>query len=155
MFDYQEIKKNIKSEKVCFVYEINLNNNKFALILKSNNKSGAKNKLRQITPKNSNDYFYIILKLTFHTGTKFGQGGVIAAVLSSYLLENNVLKNILNINDKKYNYIKDNIIGPVWFTKNFIEKNGWNYNYLDNIIQKLISKKVNIKGVTLYHVKFT
>lgn len=42
----------------------------------------------------------------------------------------------------------------VWFDKLFLEKKGWDYKYIDNIIKKLIKGTFVLIQKTIYHVKF-
>jgi hypothetical protein len=151
-----EIKKEIKNKPICFVYQIK--SKKFKLVVNANKKSEAKYNLLELINQRkikTGDYF-ILMKLTIHPGTQIGQGGVLAAVLSVYKVEDGILKNMMNVKDEKYDYVGRNMICPVWFKKYWLEENGWSYKYLDNIIDKLITEKVVIKKIapTAYNVNF-
>ena len=96
-------------------------------------------------------YFFIIIKLTFHRGpeyNKFLQPGKIKATLYTYKYIDNILTNIADI--KPYSYMS----GPIWFSKEFLEKYNWKSNYLDNIIKKVVNRKVelNLISATQYEV---
>jgi hypothetical protein len=156
MSTISEIKKEIKSKPICFVYQIK--SKKFKLVIKADKKSEAKKDLLNLINKKKikpDDYF-ILMKLTFHSGTRFGQAGVLAAVLSVYKVEDGILKNMMNVKDEKYDYVGRNMIGPVWFKKYWLEENGWSYKYLDNIVNRLITGKANIIKIapTSYNAEF-
>ena len=44
--------------------------------------------------------------------------------------------------------------GPIWFSKIFLEKFGWNNNYFDKIIKKLVSSNLRLSliSATTYEV---
>ena len=154
MFDIQIIKSNIKSEPVCFLYKISTKND-YKLIINSDGKNEAKQLLKEKYEKKTNvkDYF-ILCKLTFHTGTKHGQGGPIAANFSVYTIEDGIVKNIIKSNDDNLTKLGNNMIGTIWFTKKFLEEKNWNKNYLNNIIEKLITNKAKITKLVVnkYHM---
>jgi hypothetical protein len=149
MFDINTIKKEIKENPICFVYKIH--NNKAKLIIKTYGKNDAKNELKDY--KNRTNSYFIIAKIFFHSGQKFGQKGPISVLFNAYIFIDDKLKNIANIND--YPNIRDNMIGPVWFDKIFLEKKGWNNNYIDTIIEKLITGKKKIIPLNIYNVHFS
>lgn len=156
MFTLTEIKKEIKNNPICLIYHIK--SKKYKIVVKADKKSEAKNELIKLINKKKikNDGYFLLLKLTFHTGTSFGQGGVLSAVLSAYGIENGILKNVNNIDNKDFWQVGLNMVGPVWFKKKWLEDFGWSYKYLDNIIEKLImgKAKINKIGATIYNVEF-
>jgi hypothetical protein len=153
MYIYNNIRDELKSNPVCFIYKINQNND-FVLINKANSKRESKEILKNVSI-NKDKYFFIIIKLTFHRGPNdssskmsFLQPGKVKANLYTYKFINNVLTNIADI--KPYSYMS----GPIWFSKAFLEKYNWSYKYLDNIIKKVIDQKVKLSliSATLYEV---
>lgn len=152
MFDLTIIKKEIKQNPLCYVYKIS--KNKYKLIMKTDGKNEAKEK---IEGKYKTGYF-IITKIVFHTGIKFGQKGPISVVFNAYgFIDNSLkLKNLsqTQIHEPYQKEIRDNMIGPVWFDKTFLEKKGWNYNYINNIVEKLVIGNKSIKPLNTYHVHF-
>lgn len=147
MYEYNDIRIKLKSEPLCFIYKIN-SKNEFKLLSKANSKREAKDILRN---NNTDKFFFIIIKLTFHRGSgedNFLQPGKMKANLYTYKFIDNVLTNVADV--KPYMYMN----GPVWFSKGFLEKNNWKNSYLDNIIKKVINRKVelNLISATLYEV---
>ena len=153
MYKLTEIKEQIKKKPICYVYKISSPTD-FKLVFKTDGKNESKQKIKEKYGNkqlNETDYF-IIVKITFHTGTKFYQGGPIAANFDAYTFINKKLINIKKTDIKNFMLIQKNIIGIVWFDKTFIEKKGWTNNYLDNIIQKLIKGKTKLDIRTVYHI---
>jgi len=148
MYEYNNIRNTIKANPVCFVYKIN-QKKEFDLIIKSNKKSDAKNQLKKKF-KQSDNSFYLIIKLSFHKGTGFLQGGPLKAAVSVYKFKDDKLSN--QGNNKPYS----KIAGPVWFGKEFLEKYNWNNKYLDTIVKKLVNGKVELSLIanTSYEVYF-
>ena len=140
MYDYTDIRANIKSNPICFVFKIN-KNKEFDLIIKSDGKSEAKKILKKKESYKEN-IFYLIIKLTFHKGTGWLQGGPLKAGVSVYKFNDDKLTNLGNT--KPYS----KMAGPVWFSKEFLEKNNWNHKYLDIIVKKLVNGKVQLSLIS-------
>jgi hypothetical protein len=150
MFDFEDVKQDIKSKPFCFVYQVKDINN-FKLIAETT----GKNESREII-KNANNHngFFIVAKITFHTGKRFGQAGPIAVNLDVYKFVDNKLMNI-GRDDIDNNYPEINRIkGIVWFDKYFIEKKGWSRKYIDNIIKKLLNSNIKLMQKMLYKIYF-
>jgi hypothetical protein len=148
MYNYNEIRNTIKANPICFVYKVNPKK-EFELIIKSNKKSDAKKQLKK-KYKETDDSFYLIIKLSFHKGTGFLQGGPLKAAVSVYKFKDGKLSNQGN------NKVYSSMGGPVWFGKEFLEKYNWNAKYLDTIIKKVINGKVKLCLIanTSYEVYF-
>jgi len=156
MVKLEDIKTQIKKTQVCFTYKISSPND-YKLIFKSDGKNQAYSQIKEkyIEPeKLPESTYFIIGKITFHTGKKFYQGGPIALNLNVVAFINNKLVNLKKTKEDKFNLIRKNQIGIVWFDKQFIEKNGWKNKYIDNVIEKLITNKVKLDIRTLYHSNF-
>ena len=85
------------------------------------------------------------------------QGGPLSAIFTAYAIDNNKLTNTMEIKNYKYKQHHKFIVGPVWFGKKYLEEFGFNYEYLDNIVDKLVSGKVKLNTMITndYHPKFT
>jgi hypothetical protein len=124
MYDYNQIKKNIiNSNKLVYWF-----NSNYDLLLVKNNKSQSNKLIKQIK-YNGN---LIRLSISFHTGTKKGQGGPIAVHITQYEKNNLNIIKILELPN-----------GIIWFNKNFLERLGWNEKYLYVILKKLKNKNLN------------
>ena len=77
---------------------------------------------------------YYKLYLSFHTGRKFGQGGVLAINVRSYEKDG---KKLSNLRDQKN--------GKFWVTKRKLESRGWKLSFINQVISK----------ITRYGFKFT
>ena len=154
MFKLSEIKEQIKSNPISWVYKITSAND-YKLVFKTNGKNEAKQKIKEIygDKKLDDSTYFIICKITFHSGTKFAQGGPIATNFDAYVFDDNKLINVMKIESNAYTKL-ENIKGIVWFDKLFLEKKGWDYKYIDNIIKKLIKGNFTLIQKTVYHVKF-
>ena len=143
MYNYIDIRDNIKLNPICFIYKIN--KKEFKLIINTNGKKDAKDKIYKTKDYNE-DYYYIIIKLTFHTNDML----YLKASLDIYKFNNNIFKNMGNTSPYH------NMSGPVWFSKKFLEKYNWNNKYLDNIVKKVINGKVELSliGTTKYEIEF-
>ena len=86
-----------------------------------------------------------------HTGEKPLQGGPLSITINTFIFINNELKNGFTY-DKKYRQI----YGKIWFQRKFLEKFGWKELYLENIVNKLNSGKVDLAPlvVNMYNVYF-
>jgi hypothetical protein len=142
MYNYENIKEELKKRK----YNVFLiKDNHYKLILTF---TGKKKELIDILKKQyKNDFddnYFIIYKFSFHTGLQPLQGGPLAVKIST--IKNDFIRTHKN----------KNIIGRVWFQKKFLEKNGWDDSYFDNMTKKLISGKVKLLPliVNMYNVKF-
>lgn len=154
MFKLSDIKNQIQSNPLSWVYKITSPND-YKLVFKTNGKNESKNKIKEKygNKKLENTTYFIVCKLTFHSGTKFAQGGPIAANFDVYAFVDNKLENIMNVSSNKFKQM-ENIKGIVWFDKLYLEKKGWDYKYVDNIIKKLIKGNIVLMQKTVYHVKF-
>lgn len=152
-----EIKKNIKENPRTFVYSVSPSK-KIKMIIKTDGKKEAKDKLIKMINKKKvkTDGYFMLLKITSHTGTKWGQGGPIAVIIDLYYIYDNKLKNVNSPPALKFKKEGGVMTGAVWFTKLFLETHGWNYNYLDNIISRLVNgKSILEKLATIkYNVEF-
>lgn len=76
MHNIDEIKKNIKDNLRTFIYYIDAKKN-INMIIKANGKKEAKNKLIELinNHKVKTDGYFLLLKITFHTGTVWWKGG--------------------------------------------------------------------------------
>ena len=151
MYIYENIRDELKNHKY-IIYTVDNNEYKLALKFKGNKKElidkieeKFKNKL------NKSNFYFIYYKFGFHTGTKPLQGGPLSITINTFIFIDSQLKNGFT-HDKKYKQIN----GKVWFQKKFLEKFGWNNNYLDNMTKKLISCKINLLPlvVNMYNVYF-
>jgi hypothetical protein len=131
MLDYQtQIKPEIKKNPAIYWY-----NNNGKLLLSGNSKSQTKEKIKKIKYEG----LLYRLHITFHTGTKGGQGGPVAVRVAVFDKKNKQVKRTYEGD----NYQKN---GVVWFDKNMLEIRGWNNKYLDLIIYKLKNNKLKFKG---------
>jgi hypothetical protein len=155
MFELAEIKEQIKKKNVCWGWKVS-GPTDYKLILKTNGKNEAYKqiKAKYTEPKKMDpDVYFIIGKITFHSGKKFGQAGPIAFNLDVVAFSDGKLFNVIKSSNTKYTHLKK-LKGVIWFDKIYLEKNGWSNNYLDNIIKKLIKGNINIMQRMIYHVKF-
>jgi hypothetical protein len=155
----EDIKNKIKKTKVCFTYKISSSTN-YKLIFKSDGKNEAYNQIKEkyLEPeKLSESTYFIIGKITFHSGTKFAQGGPIALNLNVVAFDGkklvNVIKSQSSTMDTKFSKLKQ-LKGVIWFDKTFLEKKGWDNKYIEKIIGKLIKEKTTIVQRMIYHVEF-
>lgn len=157
MHNIDEIKKNIKDNLRTFIYYIDAKKN-INMIIKANGKKEAKNKLIELinNHKVKTDGYFLLLKITFHTVTVWWKGGPIGISIDLYYVDDNLLKNINRTTNNKYYDEGRTMTGVVWFTKYFLENKGWNNDYLDNIVNRLVNGKSILEKllVTEYHVKF-
>jgi hypothetical protein len=151
MYIYENIRDELKNYKY-IIYSVE--DNEYKLILKF--KGTKKELLDKIETKFKNkikksNYYFICYKFSFHTGTQPLQGGPLSITINTFVFIDGQLKNGFTY-DKKYKQIN----GKVWFQKKYLEKFGWNYNYLDNMSKKLISGKINLTPlvVNMYNVDF-
>jgi hypothetical protein len=157
MYKIDEIKKSIKDNLRTFIYYIDAKKN-INMIIKANGKNEAKNKLIELinNHKVKTDGYFMLLKITSHTGTKWGHGGLIVVLIDLYYVHDYILKNVNVPPALKYKKEGSVMTGAVWFTKYFLETKGWNYEYIDNIVNRLTSGKSILEKLltTEYHVKF-
>lgn len=156
MYKIDEIKKSIKENLRTFIYYVDAKKN-INMIIKANGKNEAKNKLIELinNHKVKTDGYFLLLKITSHTGTKWGHGGPIVVLIDLYYVYDYLLKNV-NV-PPSLKYKKGCVMtGAVWFTKYFLENKGWKYEYIDNIVNRLVSGKSILEKLltTEYHVKF-
>ena len=72
---------------------------------------------------------YYKLYLSFHTGKKFGQGGVLAINVRSY-----------NKEGKKLTNIRDDRNGRYWVKQRQLENRNWSMVFLNQVIRKITKK---------------
>ena len=130
--NYEKIKNKIKdSQELIYWYDMN-----GTIILIDSSKNESKKKIKKLK---YNGLLYR-LSITFHTGEKFGQGGVLSVECVVFNLEN---KNITKVMPSKN--------GNIWFDLDWLERMGWNQKYLNIIVKKL--KGNHEFGIGIY--KFT
>lgn len=150
-FNYNDIRSELKQKPRHLLFEIKPDK-KFQLIKTGNTKTEVKNFLK--TYKKINDKnFYMLLSLSFHSGSKSSQGGPLMIMVKIYRLIDGKIKNIIRENKK---YPENEMTGAIWFGKKFLEKKGWKDEYIENIIEKLIHKKTKIIvfGKSIYEIDF-
>ena len=148
MYNYDELKKELRNKNRAFVYHINPKKD-VSLIIKAKDKKEAKSKLQnKLKKKKEMPGYFLFLRITFHTGTKFAQGGKLAVLVTPYqYINNKLVKNT----SKDFFFLT----GPVWFGDGFLEEEGWSYEYLDNIVKLLAKGKVKLSGgIFRYAVSF-
>lgn len=69
---------------------------------------------------------YYKLYLSFHTGRKFDQGGVLAINVRNFEKEGKKLKNL-----------RDNRNGVYWVKKRQLESRGWKLSFINQVIIKI------------------
>ena len=92
----EEIKNQIKKSQVCFTYKIS-SPKEFKLVFKSDGKNQAYKQIKEKynePEKLPDSTYFIIGKITFHSGKKFYQGGPIALNLNVVAFINNKLVNL-------------------------------------------------------------
>jgi hypothetical protein len=139
MFNYEDIRNELKKNKYV-IYKVK--NNKFTFELKFN---GTKSELiKELDKKIKSFDYFICFKFGFHTGTKPLQGGPLSVTISTFDFIENKFKNGKQIN------------GKIWFQKKYLEKFGWKDNYLNEILNKLLSGKVKLNPlvVNMFNVYF-
>jgi hypothetical protein len=138
MYVYEEIRDELKKNRYV-IYKVDRNKPELAFKF-SGKKSELKEKItKKYLKKNNPHLFFVCFKFSFHTGTKQFQGGPLAVRLSSFIFHNNELVSGYRHNDQCKKFLYD-----VWFPKKYLEKNGWDDNYLENIINKLLKDKVKM-----------
>lgn len=131
--DYNTIRNNINhSEHLVYWYDKDGH-----LLLVDNDKKSSKIKIKKI---NYNGILYR-LNISFHTGTRYGQGGPLA-----------VNCRIFNKENKTITKIKGNKNGVIWFDKKWLENMNWKQKYLDIIIKKLKNKLEFKIAVYIFHL---
>ena len=133
MSEYDEIKNLIK-ESGRLIYWFDSNNK---LLVVDSSKTSSKHK---IIKKKYEGLLYR-LSITFHTGTKVGQGGPLSiSCRVFYLKDNNITKST-----------EKNKEGTIWFEKKWLERKGeWNEKWLEMIVKKLRSKFEFKIGIYLF-----
>ena len=129
--NWVDIKKDIK-ENQDFIWWIDMKGK----ILFSGRESDPLEK-KMIKEKNG-DYYK--LYLSFHTGKKFGQGGVLAINVRSY-----------NKEGKKLTNVRDDRNGRYWVRQRDLEVIGWKINFLIKVIRKITKKSFKF-GLGIYRL---
>jgi len=151
-FPINDIKKEINSGDKVFWFLIGPN--KGVMIAKGENKTEAGKNLLDIIDKKRDKFMgRELLRISLSTHDERGDDPAFGDVLAR--LENyKVMEGAKKINVKKQ-MIADKF-GPVWFTKKWLEYNGWKNEYIRNIANKVISGNVKMKltGQNFYDAKF-
>lgn len=133
MKDFKKIKDKLKKHYRYFWYLGSPS--KVTLVVKGKKRREAKKSIYDKVNRKPDKFKgrdLIFIQLRFHSGKKILDGGQISA---------NVL--IFKVNDKLK--IRKNSdpgqAGNVWFTKYYIERWGWDYNYLKKIVELVYFKK--------------
>jgi hypothetical protein len=138
MYVYEEIRDGLKKNRYV-IYKVEKNKPEFAFKF-NGKKSELKEKItKKYLKKNKPELFFVCFKFGFHTGTKQFQGGPVKVRLSSFIFHDNELVNGYKHYDMCKRFMYD-----VWFPKKFLEESGWNDNYLEKIITKLLNGKVKM-----------
>ena len=118
-----------------------VNGNKYILIAKGiTRREAKKNVYNKITEK-FKDFKLVFIYLSFHSGDKFGQGSQIAANISYFTVKS-------NLKIRKY---KEILSGSIWFTKYYLERFGWKYDYLKKIVELIFSKKKKLSPMGIFY----
>jgi len=167
-YDYENIKEELKKSKY-IVYLVYVDTNKpkdyeyYKKILSFNGSHKELIKYLEKEYKNLNKQsFFIVFKFSFHTGTKMLQGGPLSITISS-LVKEIFFNKMKNEYDTKLvsGYTKDNkykkIHGKIWFQRKWLNINGWSDDYLDCMIEGLLSGKVKLLPlvVNMFNVYFS
>ena len=151
MNNIEDIKKYIKETGTTLLYKVNQKDKTYMFIAIGNGKKQLTDKLINLLSSGKIEYtkddYFVIVKLTFHSGDKMGQGGIISALITNYALYNDKLTNTMEIPKYKYNKLHDDASGSVWFAKKYLEKFGFTYSYINNIINKLSNGIVKIQAL--------
>jgi hypothetical protein len=136
MYKYEEIRDKLKEYRYV-VFSVK-DEKDFKMILRFNGtKSELKEEITNSFQKlNKPNYFFVIFKFTFHTGTKWYHGGPLGVKLSTLKFIDNEL-----VNAYKYDKIAKNFMYTVWFQRKFLERNGWTDDYFNLMMKKLLSKE--------------
>jgi hypothetical protein len=149
IFNYDEFKKDLPKYVVYIVDK----NNKFHKVLTTKDKSRKEIlSILENKYKNKTNIFFIVFKFGFHTGMKPLQGGPLSITISS-LVFNDANKLVSGYTkDKKYK----NIHGKVWFQRKYLNINGWSDDYLNCMVEGLLSGKVQLLPlvVNMFNVEF-
>jgi hypothetical protein len=114
MYNYKDIKNNVKnSQKLVYWF------NEHDLLIVGQNKIQTKEYIKKLS---YNGLLYRF-NISFHTGNKIDQGGVIALNIQLYNKIGNTLEKITN--NKKN--------GIIWFDKYTLEVSGWRENKIISI----------------------
>jgi hypothetical protein len=150
-YKYDEFKKDLPRY---VVYIVDDKNNKFNEILRTKDKS--KKEILTILEKKyknlNNKSFFIVFKFGFHTGMKPLQGGPLSITMST-LVFNDANKLVSGYTkDKKYQPFHR----KVWFQRKWLNVNGWSDDYLDCMMEGLLSGKVELLPlvVNMFNVYF-
>lgn len=143
LLNYDEIKNSIKKSGK-LIYWFNSNNK---LLVVDSSKSLSKKKITKI----KYDGLLYRLSITFHTGTKIGQGGQLSIICRLFHLKNNKLIKIDNDGEPLSDNNLKNKNGVIWFEKRWLERRGkWNDKWLEMIIKKLCSNFQFKIGIYLF-----
>ena len=156
-FNYDEIKEELKKHKY-IVFKIDQPSNKYKKILsisetKKNIINLLETKYENYSIKKKTSMFFILIKFSFHTGTKMLQGGPLSITISTLVFHEGSTRLTNGFN---YGNIYSYVSCKLWFPKKYLEINGWKNEYLDNILNKLLNKKVKVPrlGINTYNTLF-
>jgi len=139
MYNYEEIRDKLKEYRYV-VFSVK-DNKEFNMILRFD---GTNRELREeiadsFKKFDKPNYFFVVFRFSFHTGTKPLQGGPLAVTLSTLKFIDNKI-----VDAYKYNDVAKRFMNQIWFSKKLLEEKGWNDNYFNIIIQKLLAGKVKL-----------
>jgi hypothetical protein len=145
MHDYNEIRKELKSKQRTYIFTYE---GKYLFNSDDKNTFKVEKETKKQLLKYDEGQVFFFIKLSFHTGTRFLQAGTLKADVTVFKIKNGKIVNQGDV--KPYSRMQ----GPVWFSKTFLEKYGWNNNYFDKIIKKLVSDKLHLSliSATTYEV---
>ena len=150
MYIYEEIRDELKKNRYV-IYKVNKKDIDFGFKF-NGKKSELKEKIiKKYLKRYKPDTFFVCFKFTFHTGTKDFQGGPIAVDLSTFAFIDNEL-----VDGYSKGEICRRFIYQVWFPRTFLKNYGWKDSYLENIISKIITNKVEMKPLVVNsYIKFS
>jgi hypothetical protein len=151
MYKYEEIRDKLKEYRYV-IFSVK-DEKEFKMILRFNGtKSELKEEITNSFQKfNKENYFFVIFKFRFKTGNKPFQGGPLGVKLSTLKFLNNKLENA-----SVFCQICKNFMYTVWFQRKFLESNGWDDNYFNIMIQRLLSGKTKLYPlvINMFNVEF-
>jgi len=151
MYKYEEIRDKLKEYRYV-VFSVK-DNKEFNMILRFD---GTNRELREeiadsFKKFDKPNYFFVVFRFSFHTGTKPLQGGPLAVTLSTLKFIDNKI-----VDAYKYNDVAKRFMNQIWFQRKFLEEKGWNDNYFNIIIQKLLAGKTKLYPLVInkFNVQF-
>jgi len=148
-YTIKDIKNQIK-EKEVRNYWFLVNTNKSMLISKGDSKKESKNIIKTKITNNPNKYegkTIRRLSISFHKENKnLNSYGIILITLNNFIVQKSIIKTL-------YDKGKE---GPIWFTKKWLNWNGWDKKYLTKIVTDIMKNKINLSRISpnIYHLYF-